>query len=644
MRDELACDSCVSPADVKTDESQGIIKKNPSIRAIAIIYFGYQIALIFILKMNNTGFLICKSHIYKFWYSLILAVISVTVPLNLVKAQIPNQDSAKTPLPPSQPGKPPSIQPLPELPPPTKLPPLEELLPPATTYPSSQETPLGENSPTIVVKAFAITGSTVFSQEDFTKITAPYTNRPITLKDLFQLRSEITNLYIQNGYITSGAYIPPQKRQDRVVEIKIVEGGLEDIKVTGTRRLNPRYVQSRLATATNKPLKRDRLLTALQLLRLNPLIANISAELSTGTEPGKSLLEVQVKEANTFNTQIVLDNGRSPAVGSFSRKIQVSEANLLGWGDRISASYTNTDGSNAYDFNYTLPINPQNGTLSFSYGTSNNHFIEEPFSVLDIQSNSHYYELTLRQPIIQKPTQELALGFTASHRASHTSFLNGELPFPSAGADEQGRTNTTAIRFFQEWTARSNQQVLALRSQFSLGLDALNATISNNSPDSRFFAWRGQAQWVRLLAPDTLLVLRGDLQLADRPLTPFEQIGIGGQDNVRGYRQDALLSDNGVFASAEVRVPIARFWQGKSLLQLTPFIEFGSAWNNSGRTSQSKLDQNTLVSTGLGLRWQLQDHLTVRLDWGIPLVSISTGDKNSWQENGVYFSIIANPL
>ena len=66
-------------------------------------------------------------------------------------------------------------------------------------------------------------------------------------------------------------------------------------------------------------------------------------------------------------------------------------------------------------------------------------------------------------------------------------------------------------------------------------------------------------QWARLLAPDTVLVLRGDVQFADRPLISFEQFGLGGIDNVRGYGRDILLKDNGVFASAELRVPIVRF-------------------------------------------------------------------------------------
>jgi hemolysin activation/secretion protein len=37
-----------------------------------------------------------------------------------------------------------------------------------------------------------------------------------------------------------------------------------------------------------------------------------------------------------------------------------------------------------------------------------------------------------------------------------------------------------------------------------------------------------------------------------------------------------------------------------------------------------KLDAFALVSVGLGLRLQLSDRFTARLDWGIPLVDLST--------------------
>lgn len=594
---------------------------------------------------------ICQSSICKHWRCLSLVVIILAMPLKTLASQVnnitnPDNQPLVNPIP--RQNQPPSTQPLPEPAPPFRLPPPEELLPP-TKSPEPEVTPQGEAPQNIFVEKFEVTGSTVFSSLDFAKITKPYSHRSISLAELFQLRSEITKLYVDKGYITSGAYIPPQKLESGVVEIRVVEGELEDIKVRGLHRLNPGYVRSRLKIATHKPLNRDRLLEALQLLQLNPLIQNLKAELSAGDRPGSSLLEVEVIEAKTLRTQIVLDNGRSPAVGSFRRQLQVSEANFFGFGDGISALYTNTDGSNALDLNYTVPINPRNGTVSFSYGNSDNSVIQKPFNFLDIQSNSRYYELTLRQPIIQKPTQEFALGITGTRRESEASYLGGEfgkrVGFPALGADENGRTRVTALRFFQDWTQRTSQEVFALRSQFSVGIGALNATINQAGPDSRFFSWRGQAQWVRLLAQDTVLLIRGDLQVSDRPLVPFEQFSLGGLESVRGYRQDALLINNGLFASAEVRIPIARFARTNSFLQVAPFVDFGTTWDSVPKTTTTAANNepSTLVSIGFGLRLQLQDRLTARFDWGIPLISFP-GDKNTWQENGLYFSIIANPF
>lgn len=484
----------------------------------------------------------------------------------------------------------------------------------------------------IVVKSFRITGSTVFRATDFDPVTAPFLNRPLTFSDLFQVRDAIGKLYIDRGYITSAAWIPPQKFQADSLEIRVIEGQVEDIRVMGLRRLRPSYVRRRLEIATGSPLNRHRLLEALQLLQLDPLIANVSANLSAGTRPGYSLLEIRVAEANTQQRQIILDNGRSPSVGTLRRKLYGVEANLLGLGDRFSVLYTNTQGSNALDLGYTLPINSRNGTLSFNYGTAASTIIEPPFSVLDIESRSNYYELTLRQPFTRSPTQELAFGLTLTHRDSAATLLDN-LPFPAAGADSAGKTKLTAVRFFQEWTQRNSTAVVAVRSQFSLGLPIFDTTHNAAPPDGRFFAWRGQAQWVRVLGKDTLLLLRGDVQLANRPLLPLEQFGLGGLENGRGYRQDILLSDQGVFASAELRFPLYRSPQSAHLLQLTPFAEVGTAWNRGDATAAQ-----TLASVGLGLRWQWNDQLTVRGDWGIPLIPLQSSDR-TLQEQGIYFSI-----
>ncbi|YAF99526.1 MAG: ShlB/FhaC/HecB family hemolysin secretion/activation protein (plasmid) [Nodularia sp. CChRGM 3473] len=545
-------------------------------------------------------------------------------------------------LPPPQDIQPPAPSPIPAPQPPQPLPPPIDLLPPSPPTSTPEETIPSEANQTIIVERFEVVGSTVFSAEELAQVTAEFTKRPISLAEVFQARSKITELYINNGYITSGAYVPPQEIESGVIKIQVVEGKLADIQVTGTQRLNSNYVRSRLAIATKPPLNQERLLEALQKLQLNPLIENVSSELSAGLRPGESILRVEVKEAKTFSAQIVLDNGRSPAVGSFRRGLQLNEANLLGLGDNLSLNYANTDGSNALDASYTLPLNPHNGTLTFNFGTASSNVIERPFNILDIQSSSRYYELTFRQPIVQTPTQEFALGVTASRIESEATFLEEErVPLPSVGADEQGRTRISALRFFQEWTSRNSQEVIALRSQFNLGIGAFNATINADAPDSRFFAWRGQAQWVRLLAPETLLIIRGNTQIASRALLPLEQWGLGGLGSVRGYRQDFLLTDSGALASAEVQVPILRVSDIDGRLHVIPFVDFGVAWNNSPREIS---DPNTLAGVGLGLRWSQGNRFTARLDWGIPLVPVDSNNRGTWQENGLYFSLQYNPF
>ncbi|MEH2373822.1 ShlB/FhaC/HecB family hemolysin secretion/activation protein [Nostoc sp.] len=580
-----------------------------------------------------------------------MLVLLNSISFSPLKAQAANTTQLRTSnfilsqqLPSPQDVQPPSRSPLPSPELPQPLPPPAELFPPSAPNPTPDEPPLGEFPQTIVVERFEVVGSTVFSPEELALATAEFTKRPISLTQVYQARSKITELYVKKGYITSGAYIPPQTIKSGVIKIQVVEGKLEDIQVTGTRRLNPNYVRSRLAIATSPPLNRQRLLEALQLLQLNPLIQNVTAELSAGSGTGTSLLEVNVSEAKTFSSQIVLDNGRSPSVGSFRRGLRLNEANLLGFGDGLSLGYTNTDGSNSFDASYTLPLNPRNGTLSFNYGITSSNVIEPPFDFLDIKSASRYYELTFRQPIVQTPTQEFALGLTASRRESDISSLLQRIGNPaselSPGADEQGRTRVSALRFFQEWTSRNSREVIALRSQFSLGIDVLNATVNQDAPDSRFFAWQGQAQWARLLAPETLLLLRLNTQLASRALLPIEQFGLGGQDSIRGYRQDYLLTDNGTFVSAEVQVPILRLPQINSTLQVIPFVDFGVGWNSSGRENP---DPNTLAAVGLGLRWSQGDRFTVRLDWGIPLISVNSNER-TLQENGLYFSLLYNPF
>lgn len=514
----------------------------------------------------------------------------------------------------------------------------------------------------IAITNFRFIGNTVFSQETLEReiinklldLDSNKTNQlqetKVTFAQLQQIISEITRFYNNKGYINSFAYIPTteeepsQRLQNSGTEageviIKIVEGGLESIRVRRTtrrHRLNLNYICSRLAKAA-QPLQVSRLLDALRLLELDPLIGNISAELIPGSQLHRSILEVKFEEEKTFSAGILLDNRRSPSVGSFRRQLQLSDANLLGQGDGLSLAYTNTDGSNAFDLNYTFPLNPNHGTINLAAGTTDNNVVEPPFQDFDIKAAARYLDITFRQPLWRTPREEFAIGLTAAWREGRTSILGEDFPL-SPGADEDGKSRISAIRFFQDYTVRSNEQLLAFRSQFSLGLGVFNATINNKAPDSRFLAWRGQGQWIRRLRRDTFIFVSSDLQLASRALLPLEQFGLGGFNSVRGYRQDLLLSDNGISASAELRLPIIGSSDGEfGVLQITPFIDGGRVWNSSGREN---VNPQNLLSVGTGLRWELTNSLTASFYWGIPLVDVKSRER-TWQEKGLHFSVLS---
>jgi hemolysin activation/secretion protein len=538
-------------------------------------------------------------------------------------SQLPNPIPPRTPEPPTeQPTQP-------------EKPNLET--PPTQPTPSSLE----EIPGTIKVERFEFEGNTAFSDEELAKKVAQFAGREITFAELIQAEEAVTNLYVKNGYINSGAVIEAGQTfspEGAVVTVTIVEGGIEEIQVTGTKRLNPDYISSRLAVATQKPLNQNHLLEALQLLQLDPLIESISAQLSAGTRSDLSLLQVKVAEADYITLSPFADNGRNPSVGSFRRGVRLTIGNLAGFGDGLDFSFANTDGSNALDLSYTIPINPYNGTIRLAGGLSDNEVIDRQFERLDITGDYHYYELTLRQPLFQSPSEEFALGLTLSRQESQNFILGEGFPL-SPGANNQGEIRISAIRFFQDWVKRNPQEVFAVRSQFNLGVGAFDATVNGEGlPDSRFLAWRGQGQYVRLLAPDTLLVVRSDLQLATDPLLTLEQFSLGGLGTIRGYRQDLLLTDNGFLASVEARLPIVRVSEVEGVLQVVPFVDFGVGWNNGDFPDP---DPNALVGIGLGLQWQMGDNFSARFDWGIPLVDVDI-DKRTWNDNGLYFSLDFN--
>jgi hemolysin activation/secretion protein len=217
--------------------------------------------------------------------------------------------------------------------------------------------------------------------------------------------------------------------------------------------------------------------------------------------------------------------------------------------------------------------------------------------------------------------------------------LLDDIPFSFSEGPEDGRSRVAVIRFSQDWLHRNANRVLAARSQFSFGINAFDATINDLGTDGRFFAWLGQFQWVQRLGnqpSSPVLINRINAQLTPDSLLSLERFSLGGVDTVRGYRQNQIVTDNGATGSIELRIPVTG---NPETLQLTPFFEVGSGWNNRADNPDPQL----IASLGLGIQWRISSSLEVQLDYGIPLISV-VDEGNTLQDQGFTFSIRYQPF
>ncbi|MBE7384846.1 MAG: ShlB/FhaC/HecB family hemolysin secretion/activation protein [Leptolyngbya sp. SIO1E4] len=521
------------------------------------------------------------------------------------------------------------LEPLPELPPETDDPiQLDEAPLPEAAPPAPEEVP----PVSFFLEDIQVVGNTLF-QDEIEALVSGLEGREIAFADLLRLRTDITRLYIENGYLSSGAFVPTnQVLSDGVVQIQVVEGGIEHIQINGLNRLREGYVRDRLSQATAPPLNVQRLEEALQHLQVDPLLETVDAELTAGSGAGQNLLILELTEADPFSVNLTVDNARSPTIGSRQGGVLASHLNVLGWGDRLSVRYDLTEGLDTYEVRYAVPVNSLDGTLQVRYDSAESRIIDPVFEAAGIRSESETVSLSFRQPLTRSLTHEFAVGLGLDLRESR-SFILEDIPFSFSIGPEAGVSKVRALRFFQEWVNRDINTVLAARSQFSFGLDIFEATVNDTGTDGRFFSWLGQFQWVEQVSPDVLLVTRVNAQLTPDSLLPLERFSVGGIDTVRGYVQNEIVTDNAFTASTELRFPVA------DDLQLTPFIDMGGGWNNQTPNP----DPSFLLGVGLGLWWQPTDDFSLRIDYGIPL--ISPGDEgDSLQENGFYFSLTLQPF
>ena len=461
----------------------------------------------------------------------------------------------------------------------------------------------GEQS--VVLKRVHFVGNTVLPAQDLQGVVAPFLDRAIGASDLEALRQKVTLLYVERGYVNSGALLAADALNQGTLTLHIVEGKLKEIRLRGLDGLNERYVVDRLADG-EEVFNILTLGERFQLLLTDPLFSHMNGQLLPDAERGKAILNIDIERSRPYQLSLSANNYRPVSIGAQSGTLSGWLRNLTGYGDIFEASYQGPLGEGKASrtaLGWRMQLNNRGTQLSLNYDEGASSVIEQPVQTLNVESRLVSKDIGVSQTVFEMLRHKLSIGLNRVVRENRTTLLG--VPFSFVPGEPTGTSKASDWRFWQEYSHRWENQVLALRSTFTFGE---NNQINQNDagtdlgvmPDRRYRIWLGQVQYAHsLLYNGSQLILRLNMQDSPNRLIAMEGMSLGGVNTVRGYRENQLVRDNGVVMNVELDFPVLADGAKQLSINLIPFFDHGRAWNKNEGPA-------VISSVGLAarLRWQ----------------------------------------
>ncbi len=493
----------------------------------------------------------------------------------------------------------------------------EQLLPDERQPRSSPDTALPAAPPRrdavapteiVVAGAIRIEGATELAPAAFAAAIEPYLGRALGPDDLRALTRGVAAVARAAGFGLATAWIPSQNLVTGVLRVVVDEGRIDAVEVQGSGR---EAVERRLASlATGRPLRTAELERQL-------LLAGDLAGVSVGRprivrRHGRNILKVRAG-LDRVQGRATIDNSGSATVGPVRARLGVDLNSVIVAGDRLSVGGAVTP-IQPREFqlaqaSYTVPIG-RGGTEASVRGYVGHSDPGASLRDQDVAGVSAEVEASVSHPIVRSRAASLWATATMTVRDSRLDRGGARV--------RDDRIVTGTVTLFGN--ARFGGGRLRARLSYVQGFDWLSATARGDplasrrdggGPFSKVEFW---AQYERPLGRGFSIDLRGQGQLASRPLLASEEIGLGGRQFLRGFDYWQLSGDEGAAAGAEIRYDIARgLPRPLRRLQLYLYADAGRVTNLGGGGGGS------LTSAGGGVRAWLVDGFEAGLELGLPL-------------------------
>lgn len=483
-------------------------------------------------------------------------------------------------------------------------------------YPTFEQVPEGvvvtyhvlENP---VLTDVEITGNTVEKSDDLYGLLTVKSGEILNSRKLHDNIQAIQELYRKDGYILMKITDMNIDSQGKLL-LKINEGILEGFKVKGNKKTKERVILREMRQKPGDVFNSKLARRSIQRVYNLGFFEDVNIKMNPGVEPNAVIMEVDVKEKRTGTFGVGAGYSSSDGVVGM---VNVADSNFRGTGDAISLTYQMSgDDSDArgFVFSYRHPWIDSHETV----GTLKIYNRTYEYSDYDTdgelkESYMRKYsggEITLGRPTSEYATHYITLRNRKDSYVSHED--DGNVVKTVGGVINWGAHNeawkkynfgtTRSVTYEYVKDTRDNVQnpQEGGRVSFSAEVAGLGGDFDFQKAsieDTRYFS----------VGHNGVIAVRGSVGYGHGHLSEFNQYRIGGQDTLRGYRDDQYRGNRMGLFTVEYRFPIVNKIQGAI------FTDWGSAWN-SGFAPDTKEIHG---SVGVGISFTTPFG-PLRLDYG----------------------------
>lgn len=465
------------------------------------------------------------------------------------------------------------------------------------------------------------------------KILEQYLGKPLSMASLDRLIKHIYTYYSAMDLPFVNITLPEQDITNGVVQLLVVEGGLGKLRVEGAKWFSEDLYLSAIRLRPNEPIRLSVLNEDIAWINKNPF-RQANVFIDKGDAVGGTNLVVRTQERFPLRVYAGAHNNGNESTDQNQLFAGFNWGNAFGLAHQLSYQYTASPDFyklQGHSGSYMIPL-PWRDTLTISGAYSKiNPEMVAPFKRDGMSLSAAFrYDSTLKSV---GPLQH-ALGFMFEYKVSDNNLLFGAIPVTDNQTDILQFSGIYTGEIKDPWGANN----LNLRLTGSPGgMSARNKTeyfeISRAGAKADYYYGTLDLSRNQRLPADFSLLLSGHLQLAGRNLLGSEQLGLGGVNSIRGFKEGIVYGDRGYRLRAELYAPVIPvdrllpFSAPSMPLQLLGFYDHGTVSNVDRLAGEAS--ENTLKSAGFGFRFAVDRHVSVNFDYGWRLVAYPGVDYQS---------------